>query len=867
MKRRSTTGARPTRSRSRHPGVERVWFLNGALTALAIFLYFGAVRFVPMPLSAHRVSWPLLALLFCIAEIGVVHVQFRREAHSFSLSEIVLMIGLFFGSPGGLFFAQFLGAGVALAFHRRQSPIKLVFNLSNFCVQTGIAIAVFSRFQHGAGVITPRDWMHAALATTLSSLVSILTIFLAISLSEGAAQLRHLVQALGMGLIVTLTNTSLGLIGATIISVSSLAIILLGVPAATLFVAYRAYADVRSKHESLELLHESTSIIHRSSEMESAMAALLEQARKMFRAEFAEIRLLPSGDQTEALSMSVGPGLESTPLRAAIGGKIDIHDGDAPGSGGFFISDDPSSDLLEAFPGIKIKDGMAAPLHGETRTIGSLIVLNRLGDVGTYDSEDLTLFQTFANHASVALQNGRLERSLSQLKELRDELKHQAFHDPLTGLANRVLFSERLKQALARSEGKRLPAVVLFIDLDDFKTVNDSFGHAAGDELLRRVSARIQRTLRPGDLAARLGGDEFAILLERTDRRVGREVAERILRAVGRPVLMRDVQIAVGASIGLAEGMPGQSDADDVLRDADVAMYVAKGTGRSRVVGFEKGMHEAILDRVALESDLRSAIDRKELSVSFQPILELATGRVSGAEALLRWTSEQRGAVSPVDFITIAEETGLILPIGQWVLERACVELRRWQERMEDPDLSVNVNLSVRQLKDPHIVQIVEDALATSGVDGRSLVLEITESCMLNESEATVDVLHRLRALGVRIAIDDFGTGYSSLSYLSRLPVDSIKIDRSFVEGIGGAGGPSLARAIVHIGQSLSLKVVAEGIERPEQMDELVRLGCSHGQGFAIAEPLDVDEMETFLSLRTVGLGVSARPRAHSMPA
>ena len=431
-------------------------------------------------------------------------------------------------------------------------------------------------------------------------------------------------------------------------------------------------------------------------------------------------------------------------------------------------------------------------------------------------------------------------RDVSERKSLEAQMAHQAFHDPLTGLANRVLFKDRVEQALLRGNRYRRSLAVLFLDLDDFKTVNDSLGHAAGDTLLVEVASRVQGALRSSDTAARLGGDEFAVLVEDT---AGVEdalhLAERIFEALTPPIVIQGKDVLISTSIGVAFSGASREDADDLLRNADVAMYTAKSKGKRCVELFEPSMYTAVLRRLALKADLQQAIDQHELTVHYQPIVEMASERLAGVEALVRWTHAERGMIPPSEFIPLAEETGLILPLGRAVLQQACKQAQAWLDTLGVP-VRVSVNLSTRQLQDPELIDHVAEALATSGLEPTLLVLEITETLLMQETEVIMTRLHELKRLGVRIAIDDFGTGYSSLSYLRRFPVDILKIDKTFIDGLNGEGeGEALLRAIVELARALNLQTVAEGIEDVSQLSALQLLGCDFGQGYFYARPLD----------------------------
>ncbi|MFL6207214.1 MAG: putative bifunctional diguanylate cyclase/phosphodiesterase [Acidimicrobiales bacterium] len=425
---------------------------------------------------------------------------------------------------------------------------------------------------------------------------------------------------------------------------------------------------------------------------------------------------------------------------------------------------------------------------------------------------------------------GSLEMTVAELREREGQLQFQAFHDPLTLLANRALFRDRLDHAL--EQRREDPVSVLFVDLDDFKTVNDSLGHDVGDHLLVSVAERLRACVRVGDTVARIGGDEFAILVEGdTTGTEGPVIAQRVLAGLAVPFSVAGRDLRVSASLGLASGR--YDTGEDVLRDADLAMYAAKANGKARVELFEHAMRTSAVDRLELVADVHAAVDAGEMRVHLQPVVDLRTLEVEGHEALVRWEHPQRGLLAPAAFMALAEETGAIVPMGWWVLEQACEKAMAW------PHGHVGVNMAARQLLDPGAVTTVASILARTGIEPSRVVLEITESVFL-DTEAIGHRLHQLRALGVRLAIDDFGTGYSSLSYLTRLPVDIVKIDRSFIDRLGGPPGDEvLVRAVVQLARSLGLRSVGEGVETPAQLERLQSFGCDAAQGYLFGAPAD----------------------------
>ena len=436
-------------------------------------------------------------------------------------------------------------------------------------------------------------------------------------------------------------------------------------------------------------------------------------------------------------------------------------------------------------------------------------------------------------------------RDISERQALEEELRHLAFHDPLTGLANRALFEDRLAHALAAARRHGRPVAVLFLDLDDFKTINDSLGHAVGDELLRTVAERIAGEIRVTDTPARLGGDEFAVLLETLQD--ADAIAQRLLEALRQPLYIAERELRISASVGLARS-DGSSGVDELLRNADTAMYAAKETGKGMAQTFESGMHKRVLDRLELTGELQRALERDQFELDYQPIVELAGGHIVGVEALVRWAHPDRGRLAPGHFIGLAEETGMIIGLGAWILQRACVQGAAWQAERAGRPLYVNVNVSTRQLHDPEFPAVVRSALSDSGLAGSQLVLEITESVLPDDSPQMLHQLLALKQLGVRVAIDDFGSGYSALSRLHAYPVDILKIDRSFIEGLeSDPGKGQLVQGIVNLGESLALEIVAEGIEQPAQADQLRRMRSPLGQGFLFSRPLGSAEMGALL--------------------
>jgi diguanylate cyclase (GGDEF)-like protein/PAS domain S-box-containing protein len=447
-------------------------------------------------------------------------------------------------------------------------------------------------------------------------------------------------------------------------------------------------------------------------------------------------------------------------------------------------------------------------------------------------------------------------RDATERKTLEDQLRFQAFHDPLTGLANRSLFEDRLTQAVAGARRNHRSFAVLYLDLDDFKTINDSLGHARGDDVMRDVAARIERIVRPTDTAARLGGDEFAVLMEvLEDEDEAQLVARRILDVLALPFLIEGRELRITASIGVTT-CSSSADIGDLVRNADIAMYAAKQQGKASIRTFQPGMRSRAMERLQLIAELREAVGSQQFELEYQPIVELRSGAIIGTEALVRWQHPERQRLTPEHFIALAEETGVIVPLGLWILKTACAQARDWQRAFPAmPPLGLSVNVSTRQLQEPDFAAAVADVIRTTGLRPETLVLEITETVLFDDQDTIVEQLRALKALGLRIAVDDFGTGYAALSHLQHYPIDILKIDRSFVDGIDrDPGNANLVRGIVNLGASMLLDVIVEGIEEPGQANQFREMHLTLGQGFLFSPPVASDDLYALLTAGTASV-------------
>jgi len=833
---------------------QRIMLLTACVASAAVALFVIVVRFLPAASTALTLPWVFWAAAFAVCEALVVHVQWQREAHTFSVGDLVLGAGLILCTPRDLVIAQVLGAGLTLLLHRRQRGIKLAFNLAQYALGGSLATTIFHWFTGPS--LGNWNWLAALLAILVTTVVADLCIFAVISISEGRAQYQPLVEMLALSLPFTLGSAAVGLVLARTAATDMAALGLLALPTFLIVASYRAYTRAREQQENLRLLHEVTSLLH-SSDSQTALGDFLDSVRSAFRAEMAELVLLgPAGQEGATVSRSRegsepivmapldDPEDHNRLLRlASASGALTTRTGSGRGH------------QLDSYAsGRGLKDAMAAALRTDDRVHGLLVVGGRLGDVNTFSSSDLSLLDTFAKHVATSLERGRLEENLRQVTDLKEQLRHQALHDPLTGLPNRTLFLDRARHAVDSAGRTRMWPAVLYLDLDGFKPVNDSFGHEAGDVLLRTVADRLRGCLRPADTAARLGGDEFAILLNGpVDRYAVARVVDRIREQLEVPVLLEDgVVTTVGASIGIAMGEATTPDADTLVRQADIAMYAAKRAFDTDYLVYEPGLGASTVTRKDSTAELAAAVRNGELRTVFQPLIDMHTGRPIGAEALVRWQHPTDGLRSPDQFIGLAEDSGLIIEIGAVVLNDACREAARWVATSPDQtELMVTVNLSARQVADSRIVDQVRAALDTSGLEPFRLVLEITETVLMHDRDAAAATLWELKGLGVRIAIDDFGTGYSSLAYLRRFPIDMLKVAREFVDGLGrDAHDDVITRAIVELANTLGLVTIAEGIETQQQSEHCSALGCDIAQGYLFSRPIDADAVNALVAER-----------------
>jgi diguanylate cyclase (GGDEF)-like protein len=819
-----------------------ILILSG-VTAAAAALVLLATSDLPPPLHRLGIPWWTLAIGFYLAECAVIHVHFRRETHTLSLSEVPLVLGLFAVSPVGLVTAQLVGMGAALVFYRRQRPLKIVFNLAQSALATALAVAVFRAIVDGRAALQPSGWIAALAAASLAAATGIALVAAAMSLAEERPALDRVTMTAGVSFLGTLTAASLALAAATLAETRPAAVALLLLPTAACALALRAYGLQRRRHDHVQSLYDSMPRREDASELDSGVRHLLRSARRLLRAEYAELLIIPVDSRERPLRSFVGVQgevlLEPSDVSAA---ERDVVDALEAGGGLVTMARDRRPDGLDPYLAERgLNDAILTTLAGENGLLGMLLVGDRADDVSTFGQEDEKLFRTFAGQAALLLENEQLEQSVAKLTELEAKLRHQALHDALTGLPNRRLFHARVDEAFHRAAADGSDPVVLFIDLDGFKAINDDLGHAAGDELLVAFAERLRGNVRPEELPARLGGDEFAVLIEAGGPDVAEDVAQRLVAAVRNPFSIHGRRLSVRLSIGIA-GARNAAGVEELLANADLAMYTAKSDGSSSYAVYTEAMRGSAQARRKLGAALEDALDRDQIDVHYQPIVDLRTGATVAFEALARWRRGKTDTVAAADFLAAAEEGELMERIGQVVMRTACIQTQEWRaESGPTRELSVCVNLSPLEFGSARLGVDVAASLLESGLDASRLVLEVNEEVATADIDATMATMTELRRLGVRFALDDFGTSRSSLEQLCRLPFDVVKIARPLVDRVGtGQAEERVPRAIVGLSNSLGVKVVAEGIESQEQAERLRRIGCQLGQGFYFDHALAV---------------------------
>jgi diguanylate cyclase (GGDEF)-like protein len=793
----------------------RVWVLTALLAVGAAALHLTTVLGRPAPGLHGALPWAALVVLFTLAEVAVVHVTIGRDAHTIAFAEVPFVVGLFFAAPSTVVTARVVGIALACIWHRRQPLVKLAFNLAQGWLSVVCAVGVWTLVRGSASPFAVRGFLAAFAASVIIELTSSAAVTGVIALRGGIGTVHA--STVLTSLAASAANGCFALIGLVVWHNDWRGLWIVAVLAAFLVLAHRAHLALLRRHDAMERLHEFTRRIGGGDlHLDVVVHEVLTGVRELL--EVAVVRLDLQANDLDPARAWIGDSAGVRPclpdLRAA-----DTFDG-VPRRG-------PDADSLTVL------------LHGEAGPVGAITASGRIGDVGGLEQSDLRLLEALAGHAAIGLHNGRLA---DRLRDQVSENAHQAMHDSLTALPNRLMFDRAATTSLADSDC----CAVLLLDLDRFKEINDTLGHAAGDAVLQEVGARLSAIVDGSACVARLGGDEFAVVMVDTDLLGATRFAETIRSALITPLDIVGVTLTIDASIGIALAPEHGTDIATLLRRADVAMYAAKDTHGGVAVYAPDRDHNSAA-RLALVADLRAAIANGDLVLAYQPKTQTLGREVHGVEALVRWNHPVRGMIPPDDFIGIAEQTGLIAPLTEWVLRTALTQCRQWLE--QGLDLSVAVNISPRTLHDPSFTTQLTSLLSETKVPAARLTLEITEGALMDDPEGAIDVLWELRRSGVRLSVDDLGVGHSSLSYLKRLPVHEIKIDKSFVTGmVDDSDDEAIVTAVIAMVHRLRMTVVAEGVEDERTLVRLAELGCDIAQGYWMSRPIPAADIAPWIA-------------------
>jgi predicted signal transduction protein with EAL and GGDEF domain len=844
------------------------WLLVGTLATLTAMIWWFQLR-GSGPLSSDlTIPWWALAVGAGAAEAMVIHLHFRSESGSFSLVEVPLVFGLLFGEPTVAVLAMTGGIVLSLVLIRRQPLLKLAFNAANVSLQYSMAFALMPVLLSGADPLSPGGWAVVVAVASMVAALSFAMILVVIAITEGRFDPTRAVGAALFAVVVAAANSVQALIAILVVLSEPWGVVLLLLSGLLLFVAYRAYLSEREQRERVEFLYTSSRVLGAGGEMGSVVASFLAEAASIFRAEMVVLTWLPAPDLATAparfiqrdgefeveIADEVDAAAEAEVAHALAGATV-VRPATSAAPVGQWLANQG------------IAEAMVGPLLTDRGTIGLLVVANRLGDVATFSDTDLRLFSTLVQQVAVSLEKDQLGQALVELREMGEELEQQAKYDSLTGLANRSHFLRRLNDLYLTAGDDH--GAVLYIDLDEFKPVNDRYGHSAGDELLKQVATRITAATRRSDVVARLGGDEFAVLLTSGVGKGGGDggdpgdhdggvdpevdaVAQRIVRSLGSSFHIDGNEIRIGASVGLAYRQ-GASTGDVLLHQADLALYEAKRLGKGKVVTFGGHLRATMARQQALRDDLRQALTRGEFEVHYQPIVDINDLRVVGAEALVRWRHPSGRLVSPEGFLDEAEQSGLISSVDRLVRIEAMDKAVAF--RALDNGFFVSVNISGQDLLNPSLLHELESDLAAASAPAEALVFELTESALIDRPETAARQLTAIRSLGPRIALDNYGAGYSSVSALRTLPLEFVKIAKPFVVEMS-SGDTDLMAAMVALGQKLGFVVVAEGIEDDHAIAVLRELNCDLGQGYHFAKPMAADDLLELIARGMVGPAV-----------
>ncbi len=805
-----------------------------------------------LPLLTVRLPAPVLiaavATVFMLAEQFAMSVEFRRQTHSTTLAGVPLLLGVFLLSPIAFVLARVVGSLIAFE-RQRLSAQKILYNISAYAFEAALG-ATLLHLLFGTNY-EPTGRTSLVVVAILAAVDQLMCLFVLvlIRLHNGPLSRGDVVEVLAPALVLSIVASTFAFASLILIKEGPFGVWLAVVLAAVGVLGYREHASTRRRHQSLALVHELVTGGVGAESIDALATQLLSRIRQLLRAATAELLLLDD-HSVERGGTPATPATQALVLTVDEDDQLSVTHRDVDRSDWALVRTLTQHEPMLATRDTKdhglrrwlsdrgLRDAMLVALPESSGLGGALTITDRLGETSTFTADDLTLLQTLTGHLAVAVRSTRL----------LEKLGYDATHDSLTGLANRSQLYDRIAAVLSKPAPH---AAVLLLDLDRFKEVNDALGHDVGDRLLVAVADRLRHFLPPSATIARLGGDEFAILIPNLVNGVDDVVAlaEGTAAELAQPVAFDEAMLTPEASIGVAVTTPACPQID-LLRQADTAMYEAKAND-VRVVAYRAEMDRGRVERLALLADLRASLTLhpEQFDLQYQPKIDLHSGEVTSVEALVRWHHPTLGVIAPDRFIPIAESAGLIAALTPFILIAALRECRQWMK--QHPDITVAVNLSAREISDTALPARVAQALATTGVPADHLILEITESSVMGDPEQTMPVLQRLNQLGVCLSLDDFGTGYSSLSYLQRLPVNEIKIDRSFILGLSThdrANSRALIRSIAGLGTNLGLRIVAEGIEDADTLDELRELGCQVGQGYYVSRPLPASHLTAWLA-------------------
>lgn len=817
------------------------------LVVVACLTAIGAGMWLALPSPADPaalVGPPVLgmAVLVAVSVRARFHLGIGQGSSRVTLVEFAFTLGLFLLAPTQQLVAHGLGVALVFAVLDRRSFTRTAFAVTQAWTATGAGLLVF-HFVAGADApsTAPATWAAAIGAATTAAIVSGLLVSHATALSNGRTGFQRPSESVAAAAVASLGSASLGLLVLAILRLAPSALVLLGIPAVTLVVAMRGNQRRQATNRSLALLHSISQSLATEDDLDRGLAELADAIRSGMDVRVSTVVLAAGSDDPPTAGIvaraahgerrSVVHRSLTVPERETITGR-QSSDGSA--------DDGDSAQHLR--DGLALSSrALVAPLRSGTRPLGFIAVDGRPGDLDGLTSDDRELLVAVATQLSTSLTTLRLEQSLTELHRLQDVLRHRADHDPLTGLSNRARFLTELDGELRRSPRT---TAVLFLDLDDFKDINDAYGHHVGDELLRAVAGRLRAATKTSDVVARIGGDEFAVLLRDVDQTRANDVGERLADLVAEPFELDTGPVHVETSVGVALRLDdGPTSAATLLRNADAAMYAAKRDGQRRSRAFEQTMDAPTRDRLLQRTDIERGMTFDEFLVLLQPMVDLSTGQLVGAESLVRWGHPDRGLLPPVTFLELADEAGLMRQLGHRVIRLSCLVASEWPDHT-----TLSINISQSQLvADDRLVPEIEAAVRDAGIAPSRLLLDVTELAISTNPTRAARRLEELASVGVRIALDDFGTGSSSLEHVARLPLHALKIAAPFVAAIDGDDPPTdrIAQGIVRMAQSLGLDTIAEGIERPEQVMRLREWGCHLGQGYLLGRPMFATDLQS----------------------